>query len=58
MADNFQVGDTVKLKSGGPLMTIENIDNYTDGIKARCVWFDEKNKQASELFALEILVKE
>jgi uncharacterized protein YodC (DUF2158 family) len=60
MADNLQIGDTVKLKSGGPLMTIESIDKYADGIvKARCVWIDEKtNKASGEVFALVTLVKE
>ena len=36
----FTVGDTARLKSGGPLMTIEEIK--PEGIT--CTWFDDKNK--------------
>jgi uncharacterized protein YodC (DUF2158 family) len=43
MAD-FQPGDVVKLKSGGPSMTVSNVDDYgptgpTNG--ALCVWFEQ-----------------
>lgn len=33
---NFKVGDTVQLKSGGPLMTIES--DQGDG-EYWCIWF-------------------
>lgn len=36
----FKPGDVVKLKSGGPKMTVAKIDN--DG-SVDCEWFDEKN---------------
>jgi uncharacterized protein YodC (DUF2158 family) len=32
---SFKVGDTVQLKSGGEMMTIEEVD----GDSANCVWF-------------------
>jgi len=32
---NFKIGDTVQLKSGGSIMTIEEID----GDSVNCVWF-------------------
>jgi uncharacterized protein YodC (DUF2158 family) len=37
---SFNVGDTVQLKSGGPIMTVEELgsDNYVC-----CLWF-EKSK--------------
>lgn len=41
----FSKGDVVQLKSGGPLMTVSDVGNYSgmgtgpeDGVK--CVWFD------------------
>ena len=43
----FQVGDVVRLKSGGPLMTVQQA-TYADNIM--CTWFDENNKRLSEDF--------
>jgi len=41
----FQKGDVVELKSGGPAMTVSDVGNYSgmslgpeDGVK--CVWFE------------------
>ena len=60
MADEFQAGDTVELKSGGPQMTIESIHNYgradKPDMKAQCVWFEGKKKQEA-VFALHTLEK-
>lgn len=48
MSDNpFQVGDVVRLKSGGPLMTVQQA-TYADNIM--CTWFGESNKRMSEGF--------
>ncbi|MFZ1141379.1 MAG: DUF2158 domain-containing protein [Candidatus Sulfotelmatobacter sp.] len=60
MADEFQVGDTVKLKSGSPRMTIASLGGQlststTQG--AWCDWFDEKNKREHQWFPLTSLVK-
>jgi uncharacterized protein YodC (DUF2158 family) len=38
----FKVGDAVRLKSGGTLMTVNSLGaDYVD-----CEWFDEKHKQS------------
>lgn len=39
----FKKGDTVRLKSGGPLMTVEsyNIENETEVL---CVWFKDNER--------------
>lgn len=54
MAD-FKKGDTVRLKSGSPLMTIEHIGEFA-GMKegARCVWFEGSQRQ-SEVFDTAVL---
>ena len=55
----FQVGDVVQLKSGGPEMTIETIGKFGMGSthdEAKCVWFDGKNRKEG-VFELHTLTK-
>jgi uncharacterized protein YodC (DUF2158 family) len=52
MAD-FQKGDVVTLKSGGPRMTVADVGDWTpqgpeDGVK--CAWFDDKHKHMENVF--------
>ena len=50
-------GDTVRLKSGGPLMTVAGIGKYGMGAsdeKAKCTWFD-KNEYREKDFHLHLL---
>jgi uncharacterized protein YodC (DUF2158 family) len=47
----FKPGDNVRVKSGGPLMTIQKI-----GVEfANCTWFDENNDVQTESFRPEVL---
>ena len=49
----FNSGETVRLKSGGPIMT-------TGGYNFRgviCKWFDKNNNPKSECFSEESLVR-
>lgn len=39
--DQPQPGDTVQLKSGGEIMTVESINEFG----ANCVWFENKKVQ-------------
>jgi uncharacterized protein YodC (DUF2158 family) len=39
MAGNLQVGSVVKLKSGGPDMTVTRIENEQGTIFVFCSWF-------------------
>jgi uncharacterized protein YodC (DUF2158 family) len=57
MAEVFEKGDVVQLKSGGPKMTVSNTgkDMY-DQEKVWCVWF-EKTKKFEDTFEPEILEK-
>jgi uncharacterized protein YodC (DUF2158 family) len=57
MEHEHKEGDTVRLKSGGPDMTISGIGMYGMGSttkRALCVWFDGK-KRYEELFELHTL---
>jgi uncharacterized protein YodC (DUF2158 family) len=59
MAEDFNEGDVVELKSGSPKMTIDKIAVFSMGgthKEARCVWFDGK-KRCVELFELHALKK-
>lgn len=51
-----KAGDIVRLKSGGPKMTVDDIiapSNMPES--ARCVWFDG-NERKSQVFSLDSLV--
>jgi len=54
----MNVGDTVRLKSGGPRMTIIEIRKHMQTKEptwAQCQWFDEKNKVQEGQFLLTSL---
>jgi len=56
---DIKIGDVVKVKSGGPPMTVQNIGDYTPtgpSNGAMCVWFDGKTNK-SHVFAVEVLEK-
>ena len=57
----MRVGDTVRLKAGGPSMTVESVKNAAGGSQVHCVWFDhdhnEKRAQYPES-ALEVVQAE
>ena len=45
----FKIGDVVILKSGGPLMTVQNIGEYTfisHPQALNCIWFEGAKKNA------------
>lgn len=54
MAD-FKVGDTVQLKSGGPIMTVTEVGDEYGVTKVFCSWFDDKKKQEHSSFQPETL---
>lgn len=39
MADTFKVGDVVRLKSGGPDMTVTNVGKESGMLTVWCAWF-------------------
>lgn len=56
MADVFKKGDTVRLKSGGPILTVSNTGEHLDEFTIWCIWF-EKTKRFEETFPPETLQK-
>jgi uncharacterized protein YodC (DUF2158 family) len=44
----FDIGATVKLKSGGPTMIVSA---HSDGQQYKCRWFDAKASLKADLFA-------
>jgi uncharacterized protein YodC (DUF2158 family) len=60
MADEFNVGEVVQLKSGSPKMTIESLGvefQFSTTQGAHVAWFDEKNKPQNGWYALTSLKK-
>lgn len=55
MAD-FKIGDKIKLKSGGPTMTVHEVDP-DQGI-CLCSWFDIDDRYCSQEFYVEMLILE
>ena len=41
----MKVGDRVKLRSGGPVMTVEGTHDYEDGPLVHCVWHDRTHRE-------------
>jgi uncharacterized protein YodC (DUF2158 family) len=56
MSQKLIAGETVRLKSGGPLMTIAWIDEESSA--ARCEWFDSKKEFRSSDFLLTSLIQD
>jgi uncharacterized protein YodC (DUF2158 family) len=48
----FAKGKRVTIVSGGPVMTMESLDAFTD--KVTCIWFDDSKLMRAE-FDLETL---
>lgn len=46
----FKIGDIVRLKSGGPDMTIAQLPNWNSDYSYSCKWFDDYKNLGSEMF--------
>lgn len=58
----LQIGDVVKLKSGGPVMTYIEDDNHSQLLSTsiqylKCQWFDQNDKIHQASFPMEVLEK-
>lgn len=56
MQSEYKEGDIVKLKSGGPPMTVESFTNYVSYMRYRCLWFVDGNLYSGD-FREEVLQK-
>jgi uncharacterized protein YodC (DUF2158 family) len=55
MSTQIKLGSTVRLKSGGPLMTVADVGDYPSiGLAAKCYWFD-KNVQHEMVFEIDTI---
>jgi len=50
MSDEFNIGDVVRLKSGGPDMTINGEVQGTTHLTYSCQWFDADEKSQNGQF--------
>jgi len=59
MTDEIAVGDVIRLKSGGPKMTVVTIGTtqFDSEPSVWCEWFDEKNKAQEKTFHLVAVEK-
>jgi uncharacterized protein YodC (DUF2158 family) len=47
MATQFKKGDVVRLRSGGPDMTVDDVSTLTGKPRVRCVWFAGRKHEAA-----------
>lgn len=50
MSKSLKIGDTVKLKSGGPLMTVVAVNQRAEIDWCACRWFDDEYNSLSAEF--------
>ena len=55
MQAQLKKGDVVKLKSGGPEMTVLQVSQKQDSVKVLCQWFDDNQQLQKNEFDEEIL---
>lgn len=54
----FVIGDTVRLKSGGPLMTVTELGETSDPKRyVYCTWFKSSNEIGGQYFPSDAVQK-
>ena len=51
----LQAGDVVKLKSGGPAMTVQEFALGTEKAGVKCIWFSSNDMKREEIFSAVLL---
>lgn len=57
----FKIGDTVRLKSGGEIMTVKEKCSFfdrCDSARYICVWLDKQGKYYEKMFSSKMIVNE
>jgi uncharacterized protein YodC (DUF2158 family) len=54
----MQPGKTVRLKSGGPLMTVESVETVSGKAIVHCVWFDNEHNERRASYPETALVED
>jgi len=52
---NFTAGDTVRMKSDGPTMTIASVEDVEGETWYWCEWFDDKKQHQQRKFRESVL---
>jgi uncharacterized protein YodC (DUF2158 family) len=45
--EQWKQGDAVRLKSGGPNMTVEEVGGFSIGFGVRCVWLVNRKRESA-----------
>jgi uncharacterized protein YodC (DUF2158 family) len=54
----MQSGDTVRLKSGGPLMTVDSLEQINGRTMVHCIWFDHDHNEKNGSYPETMLVED
>lgn len=60
MSKQFKIGDTVRLKAGGPLMEVQKYNNEStvmSDLMVSCFWYDKHGNLIQDVFHQDQLVK-
>jgi len=58
MSDELKVGDVVRLKSGGPVMTVTTVGDDYGTPMIWCMWFDQKGSQTGKFPPAALQIEE
>ena len=50
----FKAGDVVRLKSGGPKMTVSSVSDYYGELMVYCDWFDAQKRSTDKFSPLAL----
>ena len=54
MENEFEIGDTVRLISGGPLMTVNEYNKEKNWVD--CIWFNAEDNKCESTFKADIVM--